>query len=152
MTRILHLPATVNATRLGLKSYLVRSLEKFITHIESTVLDDLREAAQIARANGEDDSTYVTDFGTVKLSLTELEDYIHALSPISVGIITLPIERKEPSKKTVFERNLFGEDVVVEYLNNVHAVIIDEPHFTFVATENYFDDWCNQIDLAVPND
>ena len=152
MTRILHLPATVNTTRLGLKSYLVRSLEKFITHIESTVLDDLREAALTARANGEDDSTYITDFSTIKLSLSELKIYVHTLSPISIGIITLPIEHKEPSDKTVFEKNLFGEDVVVEYLNNICAVMIDEPRFTFVATKNYFDAWCNQIDLAVPKD
>ena len=152
MTRTLHLPVTVNTTQLGLKSYLVKSLEKFITHIESTVLDDLREAALTARANGEDDSEYVTDFGTVKLSLAELKIYVYELSPISVGIITLAIERKEPSDKTVFEKNLFGEDVVVEYLNNVRAVMIDEPHFTYVTTKKYFDAWCNQIDLAVPND
>lgn len=152
MTRTLHLPATVNATQLGLKSYLVKSLEKFITHIEATVLDDLREASLTARTNGEDDSTYITDFGTIKLSLAELKIYVHTLSPISVGIITLPIERKEPSDKTVFEKNLFGEDIVVEYLNNIRAVMIDEPVFTALTTKNYFDAWCNQIDLAVLND
>ena len=152
MTRTLHLPATVNATQLGLKSYLVKSLEKFIAHIEATVLDDLREAAQIARANGEDDSACVTDLDVVASSLTELENYVHALSPISIGIITLPIERKEPSDKTVFEKNLFGEDLVVEYLNNVRVVMIDEPRFTFVATKKYFNTWCNQIDLAAPKD
>lgn len=152
MTRILYLPATVNTTQLGLKSYLVKSLEKFIAHIESTVLDDLREEALAARANGEDDDTYITDLDTIASSLTELQDYAHALSPISVGIMTLPVERNKPSDKTVFEKNLFGEDVIVEYLNNVRAVMIDEPHFTFVATKKYFDAWCNQIDLAVPKD
>lgn len=152
MTRTIHLPASVNATQSGLKSYLVKSFKKFIDHIETTILHHLHESILSAHASGKDASAYTADLKIAKISLKELKSCANSLSLISVGIVTLPIEHKQPSDKTIFEKNLFGEDVFVEYLNNVRAVTIDEPVFKTLAAKKHFDAWCNQIDLAVPKD